>query len=167
MHRAELCPAMPHCEEHRAAEGRHNIDEVPASEFPFAHPSHPENALVLGEHTPCEHVRNHRRTLLRRNLGQRIAHPPVGIATRQPTLLQDERHHLLSVDVRGPWRGHDRIDEPRSPERGDAECSQEIIIAGRQKQTVSAGAGPPPAPPHSLQERSDRGRSVDLQDQLP
>jgi hypothetical protein len=54
IHGAEFCPAMPHREEHRAAEGRHNIHDVPAPEFPFAHPSHPENTLVLGEHTPSE-----------------------------------------------------------------------------------------------------------------
>jgi hypothetical protein len=136
MHRAELCPAMPHREEHRAAEGRHDVDEVSAAELPFARRSHPEDALVLDEHAPCEHVRDHRRAVRRRNLGERVAHPPVGIAARQPTLLQDERHHLLGVDVCGPRRRNNRIDEPRSPERGDAERNQEIIIAGGQKQAV-------------------------------
>jgi hypothetical protein len=64
--------------------------------------------------------------------------------------------------VRGSRRRNDRIDESRSPERGDAERGEEIIIAGRQKQAVPASADPPPAPPHTLQEGSDRGRSVDL-----
>jgi hypothetical protein len=88
--------------------------------------------LVLGQHAPGEHVCDHRRAVGRRNLGQRVTHPPVGIAARQPALLQHERYHLLGVNVRRPRRGHDRIDEPRSPERGYAERGQEIIIAGCQ-----------------------------------
>jgi hypothetical protein len=146
----------------RATEGSDKIAEVSPSEFPLARCAEPDDAGVLGQDPHRKHVAEHRVAHVHRDRLRRITQPNIYVGSSDATLLQRERHHLLSEDM--CWQGgrYDWFNCPLAPQRCDCKRGQEFGVVGRKEETIARGPRPSPCSSHPLEERGHRRRRTNL-----
>src|SRR6516162_1185584 len=87
------------------------------------------------------------------------------VPPREPTdtaLLECESHDLLSKHVVRRRRRLNRLDVPVGPKFNQRSRSKKSWARCRQEQEVARRTGSAPASAHSLKDRGDRRRCVDL-----
>ena len=81
-------------------------------------------------------------------------------------VLKGQCEQLLCGDLQRDRWWEDRFDVALAPAEKDRSGSQEIDVARREEQCIAAGVRPTTGTSESLQERSNRGWSVDLDDPI-
>src|SRR5580658_2147679 len=112
---------MPDGEHHRAAEGGNKVTKMPPSELPLTSSAEPDDAAVFTEDIHCQHVFDHGLADLDWNHGDAVAQPTVQGRASHSSFLENQRHHLLSEDMRWKTGRHYLIDLPLLPKCNDRE----------------------------------------------
>ena len=114
------------------------VDEVTPTKLAFAKRAEMENPGVIANYVALQHVVQHGPTIGGWNGNRHVSEPSFDFGLCETALLQDKRHNLLRINVRGArWRNH-RINNALPPEGRQGQADEELLVVCCEQQAISS-----------------------------